>query len=144
MECLCLCREWQADLSRIQAAVDRQVPAEVSNVINVDRNSAFECFLRAYRRPQFCALRKIEVTFVDVNGCSEGAADGGGPTREFLRLLLKDISSSELFTGPQKQRLLDLNSAGTVRDCFVLRMIFYVLGIAVTLILQVTWKQESN
>jgi len=128
MQRLWLCREWQVDLSRIQAAVDRQVPAEVSNSINVDRNSAFECFLRAYNRPQFCALRKIEVTFVDVDGCSEGAADGGGPTREFLRLLLKDISSSELFTGPPKQRLLDLNSAGTVRDCFMFHMIFCVIG----------------
>jgi len=137
-------REWQADLSRTQAAVDRQVPAEVSNVTNVDRNSALECFLSAYRRPRFCALCKIEVTFVDVNGCSEVAADGGGPTREFLRLLVKDISSSELFTGLQSQRLLDLNSAGTVRDCFVFRMIFSVMGIAVTLILHVTWKHESN
>eukprot|EP00794_Sanderia_malayensis_P001849 gene1849-2082_t len=44
--------------------------------------------------------------FTDDVGNSEGAIDMGGPTREFLTLLMNTISRSSLFVGGEESRLL--------------------------------------
>ncbi|XP_077091738.1 uncharacterized protein LOC143744240 [Siphateles boraxobius] len=41
---------------------------------------------------------------------AEGAVDGGGPTREYLRLLLKAVQQSSIFAGPENSKRLRLDS----------------------------------
>ena len=66
-----------------------------------------------FHKPRFAPLRQMRVSFVDINGRSEDATDFGGPKREFLRLLMKHIQESDLFTGPMTARHLLLNKNGT-------------------------------
>lgn len=44
---------------------------------------------------------RLDVIFVDDSKAAEGAVDGGGPTREYLRLLLKAVQQSSIFEGPE-------------------------------------------
>uniref|UniRef100_A0A087YJY6 HECT domain-containing protein n=1 Tax=Poecilia formosa TaxID=48698 RepID=A0A087YJY6_POEFO len=48
--------------------------------------------------------------FVDVEGQSEGAVDDGGPSREFLRLLVDALRDSRYFEGPEDSKHLSLVS----------------------------------
>lgn len=50
--------------------------------------------------------------FVDDTKAAEGAVDGGGPTREYLRLLLKAVQQSSIFVGPESSKRLQLDSEG--------------------------------
>ena len=51
--------------------------------------------------------------FADDMGTSEGAVDQGGPTREFLRLAVKEMyDTSGIFKGIEKQIGLVPNSQG--------------------------------
>ncbi|XP_028296999.1 G2/M phase-specific E3 ubiquitin-protein ligase-like isoform X2 [Gouania willdenowi] len=55
-------------------------------------------------------LAKLDVIFVDSEGEGEGAVDDGGPTREYLRLLMRAIQHSKIFDGPEDDRLLALDT----------------------------------
>lgn len=46
--------------------------------------------------------------FIDQNGVAEGAIDAGGPTRELLRLAMKDAAKLPIFY---------VNNKGTVALC---------------------------
>ncbi|MED6278955.1 hypothetical protein CHARACLAT_029401, partial [Characodon lateralis] len=52
----------------------------------------------------------LNVTFVDTAGVTEGAVDDGGPTREFLCLLITEIKDSSFFNGPDYNKNLSLVS----------------------------------
>lgn len=43
---------------------------------------------------------------------AEGAVDEGGPTREYLRLLMRAIHQSNIFEGHEKDRHLALDTKG--------------------------------
>lgn len=74
--------------------------------------------LRAIHRKSFDPRKKLDVMFSDGES-SEGAIDEGGPTREMLRLLVKQIQNLQIFEGSINQRCLSLNSLGTVDKCLV-------------------------
>lgn len=38
--------------------------------------------------------------------------DSGGPTKEYIRLLLKAVQQSSIFAGPENSKRLRLNSEG--------------------------------
>ncbi|XP_048837376.1 uncharacterized protein LOC125711944 isoform X11 [Brienomyrus brachyistius] len=84
--------------------------APSANQINVLRNEEFDCALRAFRRPAFDPESKLDIVFIDEDGLGDGAADGGGPTREFCRLLMGQIQEHQIFEGPQEARTLVLDS----------------------------------
>ena len=50
--------------------------------------------------------------FTDDIGTAEGAVDEGGPRREFLRLLMQQVTMSHIFEGPPEARNLSLNNSG--------------------------------
>ncbi len=102
---------WIDDVSQLQQNIDVEVVTR-SNTFNVDRFDVFSSFKRVIRRNGFSIMQKIDVCFVDVDGATEGAIDGGGPTREFLRLLLKEVIAGPLFEGPEDSRYLKLNTNG--------------------------------
>ena len=55
---------------------------------------------RGLARKSFSPSNNISVKFSDDQGSAEGAVDLGGPTREFLTLVIEWLASSQLFCGP--------------------------------------------
>lgn len=83
-----------------------------SNQINVCRDRILECSLHAFRRRRFDPAAKLDVIFVDEEDNAEGAVDEGGPTREYLRLLMRAIHQSNVFEGHENDRHLALDTSG--------------------------------
>jgi len=79
----------------------------------VDRDNVLNCFGRAFARPHFDPMKKLDVSFVDNFNEPEGAADNGGPSREFFRLLLHEVSTCEVFCDADGQKQLVLSTGGT-------------------------------
>lgn len=76
--------------------------------------------LQAFRRWRFNPAARLDVVFVNSEKTSEGAVDGGGPTREYLRLLMKAIHQSNIFEGPEIDKRLTLDTHGTPINLFYL------------------------
>lgn len=76
----------------------------------VMRDNIYDCAMRGFKRARFNPEAKIDMVFRDADG--KGAADEGGPSREFLRLLMSAIHSSAIFEGPDWQKCLSCNSQG--------------------------------
>lgn len=70
------------------------------------------CSLRAFKRRNFNPEAKLDVVFVDEFENAEGSVDLGGPTREYLRLLMRAIHQSSIFGGHEKDRHLSLDIQG--------------------------------
>ncbi|XP_065096775.1 G2/M phase-specific E3 ubiquitin-protein ligase-like [Paramisgurnus dabryanus] len=66
--------------------------------------------VQAFKRRKFNPEARLDVIFVDSEQISEGSVDGGGPTREYLRLLMKAIQQSSIFEGPETDKTLALDS----------------------------------
>ncbi|XP_057198976.1 G2/M phase-specific E3 ubiquitin-protein ligase-like isoform X1 [Triplophysa rosa] len=81
-----------------------------SNMINACRDDIYGSARRAFSRRLFDPNKPLGVVFMDLGNNPEGAVDEGGPTREFCRLLMKDIQSRSLFEGPDNSKLLALDS----------------------------------
>ena len=62
--------------------------------ITISRKSIFSSTLRAIGRKRFTFLKPVVNAFA-----GEEAVDDGGPTREFFRLLMREISESAIFHG---------------------------------------------
>ena len=83
-----------------------RVDESCKNIVNVTRFDVLEGGFRAFMRNTFRSGRKLSVCFA-----GELAIDDEGPTREFLRLSLKEIASSRLFFG-DNGKLLTLDMDG--------------------------------
>ena len=68
--------------------------------------------IRALQRKQFDETARLSVKFSDDGGYSEGAVDAGGPTREFLRLVLQRIVNSSIFFGDQNLKYITKSEIG--------------------------------
>jgi len=101
-------RDWKSQL----AALQRQIITQESTVFNVTRCDVLNGFRRGVNRKCFDPFKRIDVLFVDSANVAEGSIDSGGPTREFLRLLLLEIFTSGLFEGPANGKQLALSTIG--------------------------------
>ncbi|XP_072556968.1 uncharacterized protein [Paramormyrops kingsleyae] len=81
-----------------------------SNNVNVTRDSVLESAFRTFMMQRFSPAHRLNVVFVDTDGITEGAVDDGGPTREFLRLLVVAIKDSIYFYGQEDKKNLSLVS----------------------------------
>nr|XP_055033816.1 uncharacterized protein LOC129422116 isoform X2 [Misgurnus anguillicaudatus] len=99
----------QMILKKLHDRVDLQC-SPISNQINVSRGNILQGSLQAFKRKRFKPEARLDVIFVDSDGVGEGAVDEGGPTREFLRLLMREIQMSKIFEGPEDNRLLALDN----------------------------------
>lgn len=81
-------------------------------MINACRDDIYGSAKRAFTRRLFDPYKPLGVVFMDLGNNAEGAVDDGGPTREFCRLLMKDIQNRCLFEGPDHSKLLALDSHG--------------------------------
>ena len=90
-------------------------PTYRKNYVNVRRSHCWKDALTKLSHPGFIPERQLSVKFADTIGASEGAVDEGGPTREFLRLSVKDMfCTSGMFNGDDRQMGLVLNSEGNI------------------------------
>ncbi|XP_076578623.1 G2/M phase-specific E3 ubiquitin-protein ligase-like [Chaetodon auriga] len=99
----------QTILKKLVSKVDGSF-CPTSNQINVCRDNVFLCSLRAFKRRNFNPEAKLDVVFVDEDDNGEGAVDEGGPTREYLRLLMRAVHQSNIFEGHEKDRRLSLDT----------------------------------
>lgn len=97
-----------------------------ANQINALRGEEFDCASRAFSRANFDPESKLDVVFVDGDGVGEGSVDEGGPTREFCRLLARQLQSHQIFEGPLDRRTLALDSVGKL-TCNVMHRNLYIL-----------------
>ena len=65
-------------------------PEEGRNYVNVRRGHVLEDAVAKIQKKKFNP-NLISVKFADDEGNSEGAVDTGGPTREFFRLVTKEM-----------------------------------------------------
>ncbi|TRY65131.1 hypothetical protein DNTS_022286, partial [Danionella cerebrum] len=103
----------KVDLQSILAKLHNKIDSNLSptaNQINVFRENILQCSLQAFRRQRFNPQAKLDVVFVDAGENVEGAIDEGGPTREYLRLLMRAIHQANIFQGPEKDRSLALDT----------------------------------
>lgn len=106
----------QTILSLLSAKIDDDSPT--SNQINVVRDykgnthNILRSTVRAFSRQRFNLGARLDVIFVDDTKAAEGAVDGGGPNREYLRLLLKAVQQSRIFEGPENSKRLRLDTEG--------------------------------
>lgn len=98
-------------LKKLHSRVDLSC-CPTSNQINVSRDNILQGSLHAFKRRRFNPEARLDVIFVDSDGVGEGAIDDGGPTREYLRLLMREIQISKIFEGPEDNRLLALDTHG--------------------------------
>ena len=80
-----------------------------ANIVNVMRDDVLDGGLRAFKRQNFNPNNKLNVRFI-----GEQAIDNGGPTKEFLRLALREVER-RFFDGPPTNKTLVLNSAGEIQ-----------------------------
>lgn len=106
------CRvDLQTILKKLQSKIDGNI-CPTANQINVFRENILQCSLQAVKRRRFNPQAKLDVVFVDAEENGEGAIDEGGPTREYLRLLMRAIHQSNVFQGHEKDRSLALDTRG--------------------------------
>jgi len=83
-------------LKKLYSRVDLSC-CPTSNQINVSRENILQGSLHAFKRRRFNPEARLDVIFVDSDGVGEGAVDDGGPTREYLHLLMREIQISKIF-----------------------------------------------
>ncbi|RXN22005.1 G2 M phase-specific E3 ubiquitin- ligase-like protein [Labeo rohita] len=99
----------QTILKKLQSKIDGNI-CPTANQINVFRENILHCSLQAIKRRRFNPQAKLDVVFVDADENGEGAIDEGGPTREYLRLLMRSVHQSNVFQGNEKDRSLALDT----------------------------------
>ncbi|CAM4610246.1 unnamed protein product [Leuciscus chuanchicus] len=100
----------QTILKKLQSKIDGNINSPTANQINVFRENILQCSLQAVKRRRFNPQAKLDVVFVDAEKNGEGAIDEGGPTREYLRLLMRAIHQSNVFQGHEKDWSLALDT----------------------------------
>ncbi|XP_016118715.1 G2/M phase-specific E3 ubiquitin-protein ligase [Sinocyclocheilus grahami] len=112
-------------LKKLHSRVDLSC-CPTSNQINVCRDSILQGSLQAFKRRRFNPDARLDVIFVDSDGVGEGAVDEGGPTREFLRLLMREIQRSKIFEGPEDKRLLALDTHDAGDSLYMMGALRYI------------------
>lgn len=84
---------------------EKNLKEDVYSMVNVRRSAIWEDSSRHMERKRFGAI-------LSVRFAGEEGIDAGGPCREYFRLVMKALSESPIFEGPQTSRVLLVNSAG--------------------------------
>ena len=88
------------------------------NVVNVSRYNIMSGTLRAFNWHKFNEFALPSVKFM-----GEAGIDEGGPTREWMTLLMDKIREAEIFVGPKDSRMLTVNVGG-MQNCFLFSNLF--------------------
>lgn len=79
---------------------------------NINRANVWDGALRGFRRSSFDPTCSLMVKFTDDAGLTEEALDSGGPTREFLTLLMDTIKTRRVFEGKENGKYLSFDCKG--------------------------------
>ncbi len=79
---------------------------------NINHANAWDGALRGFKCSSFDPTTSLLVKFTDDIGRTEDAVDTGGPTREFLTLLMDAIKSRRFFEGKDDGKYLSFDSKG--------------------------------
>ena len=107
-------------LQEILSDLAREVSENKISKFNICRNDIWEGTKRGLSRNTFSHGNKISVRFSDDSGRSESAVDLGGPTREFLTLVVEWLANSQLFCGPKEAMFLSCNAACLANSDYLL------------------------
>nr|XP_055036883.1 G2/M phase-specific E3 ubiquitin-protein ligase-like [Misgurnus anguillicaudatus] len=77
---------------------------------NINRANVWDGALKGFRRCSFDPTCSMLVKFTDDAGLMEEALDSGGPTREFLTLLMDAIKTRRVFEGKDNAKYLSYDS----------------------------------
>lgn len=83
---------------------------------NINRANVWDGALRGFKRSSFDPTCSLLVKFTDDIGQTEEAVDTGGPTREFLTLLMDAIKTSRFFEGKDDGKYLSFDSKAAEGD----------------------------
>lgn len=86
---------------------------------NINRANVWDGALRGFRRSSFDPTYSLMVKFTDDAGMTEEALDSGGPTREFLTLLMDTIKTRRIFEGKDNAKYLSFDSKGNTFVTFL-------------------------
>ena len=82
------------------------------NYFNINRRNVLDGAVRALNRKSFKEFGRLSIKFSDDWGQAEGAVDAGGPSREFLRLVVDSIINSSIFAGTGTAKYLEKSDIG--------------------------------
>ncbi|KAF3837948.1 hypothetical protein F7725_009716, partial [Dissostichus mawsoni] len=105
---------------------ERYIPAIIANLsqpidhgrvsrFNISRANVWDGAVRGFKRTSYSENCDMLVKFTDDAGVFEEGIDSGGPRREFLSLLMKNLKDRPIFDGPDGHRFLVYN-ANAVRE----------------------------
>lgn len=86
---------------------------------NINLSAVLDGALRGFRRLSYDPKKKTFIKFSDDRGTIEEAVDLGGPRREFLRLLIKALADSDMFSGPEGNLNLAVSASGLCTAIFL-------------------------
>ena len=93
--------------------MQHDIDADDVTLFNINRQNVLDGAVRALKRKKFNPKARIDVHFSDnLTGIAEDGIDAGGPTREFVRLLMDAIVKSSVFEGAMTARILSRNESG--------------------------------
>ncbi|XP_053284289.1 G2/M phase-specific E3 ubiquitin-protein ligase-like [Pleuronectes platessa] len=83
---------------------------------NINRANVWDGAIRGFKRSTYDPTYSIVVKFTDDVGLTEDAVDTGGPTREFLTLLMDSIKTRRVFDGKDNAKYLSFDSKAVEED----------------------------
>ncbi|XP_056456076.1 G2/M phase-specific E3 ubiquitin-protein ligase-like isoform X2 [Gadus chalcogrammus] len=99
-------------LSNLSEAIDTSNCSR----FNINRANVWDGALRGFKRSSFDPTGSLLVKFTDDIGQTEDAVDTGGPTREFLTLLMDAIKNRRFFEGREDGKYLSFDSKAADGD----------------------------
>lgn len=104
----------QLSASEVIEDLTLQIDHQRVSRFNICRSDIWDGAVRGYKRGTFSENYDLLVKFSDDAGKFEEGLDTGGPKREFLSLLMKELNKRPIFDGPAESRYLVYNSTGSV------------------------------
>ncbi|XP_023814808.1 G2/M phase-specific E3 ubiquitin-protein ligase-like isoform X3 [Oryzias latipes] len=107
-------------ISEITANLALEIDHRAVSRFNICRSDIWNGAVRGFKRATFSEKKDILVKFSDNEGTLEEGIDTGGPKREFLSLLMKELKKRPIFDGPMESRYLVYNSTAILEDEYYL------------------------
>ncbi|XP_034081654.1 G2/M phase-specific E3 ubiquitin-protein ligase-like [Gymnodraco acuticeps] len=110
----------QQSLSEITANLALEIDHRAVSRFNICRSNIWDGAVRGFKRATLSEKKDILVKLSDDEGRFEEGLDTGGPKREFLSLLMKELNKRPIFDGPVESRDLVYNSTAIREDEYYL------------------------
>ncbi|KAF3837722.1 hypothetical protein F7725_009490 [Dissostichus mawsoni] len=111
----CYREEMNVTLPAIIANLSQPIDHGRVSRFNISRANVWDGAVRGFKRTSYSENCDMLVKFTDDAGVFEEGIDSGGPRREFLSLLMKNLKDRPIFDGPDGHRFLVYN-ANAVRE----------------------------